>query len=439
MSKTKPRRQLDDVTIADMTHDGRGVARVDGKAVFVDGALTGERVTAEVVRKKRRFDLARTLTVLTPSEDRVEPRCAAFGVCGGCALQHQSIDAQRASKRAALAAAFDKIGGVEPQAWLDDLTASEWGYRRRARLGVKDVLRKGRVLVGFRERNAPYVADMERCEVLDPRVGTRIAALAALVESLDIRARLPQIEVAVGDQSVALVLRVLDPPSAEDRARLMAFADEHDVDIYLQSGGLDTVAPLAGATPLTYRLPAFDLELAFEPTDFIQVHGELNRLMVSHTVDLLDPGPQDRVLDLFCGLGNFSLPLARRAGEVLGVEGDLALTERARGNAERNGLTNTRFEMADLFDASLGWGFKDESFDLALIDPPRTGAEAVLASVSATGVRRIVYVSCHPGTLARDAKTLVHEHGFTLSRAGIMDMFPHTAHVESVAVFDRAR
>ncbi|MFK7886007.1 MAG: 23S rRNA (uracil(1939)-C(5))-methyltransferase RlmD [Gammaproteobacteria bacterium] len=437
MAKRRPFREFEDIEIVDMTHDGRGVARVEGKAVFVDGALTGERVHAKVVKTKRRFDLATTLAVHEPSPDRVAPRCAAFGVCGGCALQHQSDAAQREAKLEALRSAFEKIGRVMPLEWLDTLSASSWGYRRRARLGVKHVIKKGRVLVGFRERTAPYVADMNACEVLDPRVGHKLTELSAMIETLEIHARLPQIEVAVSDDVVALVLRVLDPPGEQDIEKLNAFASAHDMDIYLQPGGLDTVAPLTQVRPLRYALPAFELELEFEPIDFIQVHGELNRAMVTQAVDLLGPTSEDRVLDLFCGLGNFSLPLARRAGSVKGIEGDHGLTERARQNAERNGLSNTEFGVADLFAEPKDFGFVGETYDLALIDPPRTGAEAVLASVAATGVRRIVYVSCHPGTLARDAEALVHTHGFTLSKAGIMDMFPHTAHVESIAVFDR--
>jgi 23S rRNA (uracil1939-C5)-methyltransferase len=437
VGKRRPFREFEDIEIVDMTHDGRGVGRVEGKAVFVDGALTGERVHAKVVKSKRRFDLATTLAVHKASPDRVEPRCAAFGVCGGCALQHQSDAAQREAKLEALRSAFEKIGRVSPASWLDTLSASSWGYRRRARLGVKHVHKKGRVLVGFRERNAPYVADMTACEVLDPRVGHKLDELSAMIESLDIHARLPQIEVAVSDDVVALVLRVLDPPSSDDIDKLKVFAAEQDMDIYLQPGGLDTVAPLTEVRPLRYALPDFDLQLEFEPIDFIQVHTELNRRMVTQAVDLLDPGPEDQVLDLFCGLGNFSLPLARRAGSVFGIEGDQGLTERARQNAERNGIENTRFGVADLFADPKGFGFVGQKFDLALIDPPRTGAEAVLASVAATGVRRIVYVSCHPGTLARDAEALVHTHGFTLTKAGIMDMFPHTAHVESIAVFER--
>lgn len=438
MARRKPKREFDDVEIVDMTHDGRGVARVEGKAVFVDGALTGERVSARVVARKRRFDLAETLSVLQASPDRVDPKCAAFGNCGGCALQHQSVSAQREAKAQALKAAFEKIGNVMPQTWLETLSASSWGYRRRARLAVKDVPKKGRVLVGFRERNAPYVADMTRCEVLHPRIGGLLVALSDLVASLSIRSRIPQIEVAVGDDVAALVFRVLDPVETDDANALLAFGREHDLDLYLQPGGLDTVTPLGEVRPLTYALPESDVTLTFEPIDFIQVHGELNRAMVAHALDLLAPTPGDRVLDLFCGLGNFSLPLARRAGNVVGIEGDTGLTARARDNAARNGIENARFVVADLFGPPEDFGFGQEAFDRVLIDPPRTGAEAVVPAVAATGASRIVYVSCHPGSLARDAGHLVRDHGYTLSQAGIMDMFPHTAHVESIAVFDRA-
>ena len=438
MARRKPKREFDDIEIVDMTHDGRGVARVEGKAVFVDGALTGERVSARVVARKRRFDLAETLEVLVPGPDRVTPRCAAFGVCGGCALQHQSVPAQRAAKAEALRAALEKIGGVVPSRWLDVLGASAWGYRRRARLAVKDVPKKGRVLVGFRERNAPYVADMTRCEVLHPSVGERLEALSAMIADLSLRSRIPQIEVAVGDDVVALVFRHLEPLPEADVATLLAFGREQDVDLYLQPGGLDTVAPLGDVRALTYMLPDFDVTFQFEPIDFIQVHGELNRAMVSHAVALLDPTPDERVLDLFCGLGNFSLPLARRSARVVGIEGDPGLTRRARDNATRNGIENVHFAVADLFAEPAGFGFGAEHFDKVLIDPPRTGAEAVLPGVAASGASRVVYVSCHPGSLARDAGLLVNEHGFSLAAAGIMDMFPHTAHVESIAVFERA-
>ncbi|MEO1575611.1 MAG: 23S rRNA (uracil(1939)-C(5))-methyltransferase RlmD [Pseudomonadota bacterium] len=437
MARRKPKREFDDVEIVDMTHDGRGVARVEGKAVFVDGALTGERVSARVVARKRRFDLAETLSVLEPSPERVEPKCAAFGNCGGCALQHQSVPAQREAKAQALRAAFEKIGDVMPQTWLDTLSASSWGYRRRARLAVKDVPKKGRVLVGFRERNAPYVADMTRCEVLHPRIGGLLVELSELVASLSIRSRIPQIEVAVGDEVAALVFRVLEPVDTDDANALLAFGRAHDLDLYLQPGGLDTVTPLGDIRSLEYGLPEFDVTLTFEPIDFIQVHGELNRAMVAHAVNLLAPTPTDRVLDLFCGLGNFSLPLARRSGDVVGIEGDAGLTARARDNAARNGIDNTRFVVADLFGPPEDFGFGREAFDRVLIDPPRTGAEQVLPAVAATGASRIVYVSCHPGSLARDAGQLVRDHGYALTHAGIMDMFPHTAHVESIAVFER--
>ncbi|MEM6640255.1 MAG: 23S rRNA (uracil(1939)-C(5))-methyltransferase RlmD [Pseudomonadota bacterium] len=437
MARRKPFREFDDVQIVDLTHDGRGVARVEGKAVFVNGALPGERVSARVAARKRRFDVAETRAVLIASPDRVDPRCEAFGVCGGCALQHQAVPAQRDSKADALRTALSRIGEVMPEEWLDTLTGSAWGYRRRARLAVKDVPKKGRVLVGFRERNAPYVADMERCEILHPSIGGLLTTLSTLIAGLSIRNRIPQIEVAVGDDRAALVFRILDPLSTADEAALLAFGDAHELDIYLQSGGLDTVTPLGEVGALTYRLDDFDLTMHFEPIDFIQVHGELNNAMVSRAVDLLAPDKDDRVLDLFCGLGNFSLPIARRAGRVVGVEGDEGLTARARDNAMRNELHNAAFIAADLFGPVTGFGFAGETYDRVLIDPPRTGAEAVLPAVAATGATRVVYVSCHPGSLARDAGSLVKEHGFQLSAAGIMDMFPHTAHVESIAVFDR--
>ncbi len=425
------------VEIVDMSHDGRGVARLDGKTVFVAGALQGEQVEIEVEKRRRRYDVARVVTVLDASPDRVTPRCAAFGVCGGSALQHQSIDGQRAAKRGALEAALTRIGEVRPGRWLDDLTGSEWSYRRKARLGVKYVTRKERVLVGFRERLVPYITDMQRCEVLAAPVGELIAPLAELIGGLTIRASLPQIEVAVGDETVALVLRVLQPPSDEDVARLRAFAAANDVDLYLQPGGLDTIAPLTEPRRLCYRLEDFGVTIDFQPADFVQVHGELNARMVRHVADLLDVDGGDRVLDLFCGLGNFTLPLATKAAQVVGVEGDAGLVGRARDNARANAIDNVEFFSADLFAEETTWHWPRKGYDLVLLDPPRSGAQQVIGVVGRSGARRIVYVSCHPGSLARDAGELVREHGFELTAAGIMDMFPHTAHVESVAVFDR--
>ncbi|MBK1630260.1 23S rRNA (uracil(1939)-C(5))-methyltransferase [Thiohalocapsa halophila] len=425
--------------VASLSHDGRGVAHVDGKAVFVHGALPGERVLFRYTRQARRHDEGAVVEVLTPSPERVEPRCAHFGVCGGCALQHMDPAAQVRMKEQVLAETLARIGKVTPQRWLAPLTGEPWGYRGKARLGVRRVAKKGRVLVGFRERGSSFVADLRHCDVLSPEVGARLPQLGALVDSLSIRERLPQIEVARGDGPLVLVFRVLDPPSAGDVEKLLAFAADTGLHVYLQPGGTETIAPLPGQdVQLGYRLPAHGVEVLFEPADFTQVNLALNRRMVDQALGLLDPQPGDAVLDLFCGLGNFTLPLAGRAGSVVGVEGDAGLVARARRNAAHNGLDNVDFQCADLYaepTAAAPW--HSRRFDLALLDPPRSGAREVLAPLAATGVQRIVYVSCYPGTLARDAEHLVHGLGFRLTAAGAMDMFPHTAHLESMAVFER--
>jgi len=425
------------VAITSLSHDGRGVTRIGGKTVFVDGALPGETVTVRRFRRHRRFDEAAVIEVLEPSSDRVGPRCAHYGICGGCSLQHLDGERQLEAKREQVAEQLRRIGGVEPASWLEPLRGPLWSYRRRARLGVKFVSRKGRVLVGFRERASPFVADVRRCEVLAEPVGAMVGDLATLVDGLSIRSRLPQIEVAVAARATALVLRVLDPPSEADLAMLREFAARHRVEFYLQPGGLDTVTPLdPEPTPLGYPLPAFDVEIGFRPTDFIQVNGPLNELAVEHAVRLLAPGPGDAVLDLFCGLGNFTLPLARRSRHVTGVEGDAVLVERARANARANAVDNAEFHATDLATDPRGAPWAAGRFDRVLLDPPRAGAAGVLPLVAASGAAKIVYVSCHSGSLARDAGALVRDHGFRLAAAGVMDMFPHTAHVESIAVFE---
>ncbi len=429
--------------ITDLSHDGRGVARVDGKAVFVADALPGERVRARIVGKHRQFDEAQSVEVLRASPERVMPRCAHYGVCGGCALQHLAPQAQIAAKQCVLAENFARIGKVEPRRWLPPLTAEPWGYRRRARLSVKHVPKKGRTLVGFRERDARFVADLSRCEVLDPALGERLDALGALLNSLGGAAAIPQIEFSAGDDARALVFRHLQPLSQADRDKLVAFGREHGFAILLQPGGTDSVHALYPETiRLHYRLDECDLDLAdldleFTPLDFVQVNARLNARMIAQALSLLDPQPHERVLDLFCGLGNFSLPIARRAAFVCGVEGEASLIERARGNAARNGIANVEFVVGDLAADPRGSAGARSSFDKWLLDPPRTGAAALLEHPPGKSVRRVVYVSCHPGSLARDADTLVHRHGFVLAAAGVMDMFPHTAHVESIAVFDK--
>jgi 23S rRNA (uracil1939-C5)-methyltransferase len=423
--------------IESLDHEGRGVAHIGGKAVFVDGALPGESVRLQRTRRQRRHDEAEVIEVLRPSAERVVARCRHFGICGGCSLQHLEHAAQLAAKTRIVADAFDRIGSVTPEAWLAPLAGPAWSYRRRARLGCKFVDKKGKVLVGFRERGSPLLAELESCDVLAPPVGALISPLAELIGTLDLKRRVAQVEVAVGENATALVLRVLDDPTPGDLAKLSAFESSHGVALYLQRGGLDTVAPLTPpAMPLRYELPGLAAGIEFAPTDFVQVNGPLNRLMVDRAIELLAPRPLDRALDLFCGLGNFSLPLALRIASVDGVEGDAALVRRARANADRNGISNAAFHVADLAAADPPGAWARAAYDLVLLDPPRAGAREVLPVATASRPRRIVYVSCHPGSLARDAGILVREHDYRLVTAGIMDMFPHTSHVESIALFE---
>ena len=428
----------EEADIVDLSHEGMGVARVDGKAVFVADALPGERVVMRRVARHRNFDQAVLESVLVASPDRVPAACPHFGTCGGCALQHLDPAAQLRFKQAQLLENLARLGGVEPEGLLPPLEGPAWGYRRRARLGIKLVPRKGRVLVGFRERSAPYVADLHECRVLAPPAGSLIDPLAELVAGLAIVARVPQAEVAIADDACALVLRVLEPPGEEDLARLRSFEATHRVRLYLQPGGVDSVAPLTpGLPPLEYALPGFDVRIRFEPTDFIQVNAALNARMVSRAVELLGAGRDDRVLDLFCGLGNFSLPLARGAGHVVGVEGEAGLVARARLNATLNGLANVDFHAANLAADTSAAPWARTPCSRVLLDPPRAGAWEVLPVVARSGAERVVYISCHPGSLARDAGALVREHGYRLVSAGVMDMFPHTTHVEAMAVFER--
>lgn len=432
----QPKTTTITATITDLSHEGRGVAHVDGKTVFIDDALPGEVVEWQRLKRNRNFDEGRLLRVVEPSADRVEPRCAHFGVCGGCVLQHLSGERQLEFKQRQLTEALARIGKVTPDEILPPLQAGVWNYRRRARLGARWVPKKNRTVVGFRERSAPYIADLKRCEVLQAPIDRLIEPLSELITGLSVRNRVPQIEVAVADNAVAFVVRVLEPLTDTDLESIRQFGREHSVQMFLQPGGYETVAPIdAAGEPLAYRLPSFDVTLQFEPTDFVQVNGPLNQQMIERAVTLLAPTPSDRVLDLFCGLGNFSLPLARRAGQVVGVEGEPSLVARARANAERNGLANAQFFTANLADESIVSAAWAGTFDKVLLDPPRAGAKDVLPVVAKSGAGTVLYISCHPGSLARDAGILVHEHGYKLRAAGVMDMFPHTAHVESVALF----
>lgn len=430
---------LIDADILDLSHDGRGVARHEGKVVFIDGALPGERVRVRMRRRGRDFDEADLVERLTDSPDRVDPRCEHFGVCGGCVLQHCASSAQIAAKQHQLLENFRRIGGLVPARVLPPLTADVWGYRRKARLSVKYVAKKERVLVGFRERNPRFIADIRRCEVLDPRVGSKIEAIAELVGSLQARDGIAQIEVAAGDAEPALVFRHLHPLDEADRERLRAFADAEGFAIYLQPGGVDSVHRFWPAThDLTFSLPARGLRYRFLPLDFVQVNAGINVAMIGHALDLLRLDADDRVLDLFCGLGNFSLPMAQQAAHVVGVEGDAGLVQRARDNATLNGVSTIEFHAADLAQDLSTEPWARAPYTAVLIDPPRTGAQALLEQLRFPQARRLVYVSCHPGSLARDARILVDGHGYRLEAAGVMDMFPHTAHVESIALFVRA-
>ena len=427
--------------MAALTHDGEGVVR-DGKAAFVAGALPGERIRFRRTRRHRQHDEAVLLEVLEPSASRVVPRCAHFGICGGCALQHLSADAQLDAKQTELRDNLERVGKVSPREWLMPLRGPVWNYRRRARLGAKFVIKKDRVVVGFRERLAPYVAEVQRCEVLAEPLGELIAPLAAMLNGLSIRHRIPQIEAAVADNVVALVLRVLDPPSADDRDRLREFAAARSVRFYLQTGGLDSVSPLDGKAgepmeALRYGLPEFGLQLQFTPTDFVQINAQINQALVARAVELLELTPSASVLDLYCGIGNFTLALARNAGRAVGVEGDAGLVDRARHNARSNEIANAEFHVADLarpLEPGLPW--LREPYTHVLLDPPRAGASEVLASISRLSPHRVLYISCHPGSLARDLGLLVHEHGMSLVAAGVLDMFPHTTHVESLAILE---
>ncbi len=428
------------VTIESLDQEGRGVARIEGKVIFIEGALTGEVVSYSSYRKKPSFELAQVAQIYKPSAMRVKPKCMHFGMCGGCSMQHLEARAQVAVKQRILEDVLWHIGKVKAETMLRPIYGQAWGYRERARLSVRHVIKKGKTLVGFHEKRSTFVADMQHCEILAPKIARLLPLLADLISGLSIRDRLPQIEVAVGEHVDVLVLRVMDTPSSADEIALRAFADRHDIQFWLQTRGYDTIAPFhpLAAPALTYSLPEFGITMPFAPSEFTQVNSALNRVMISRAMRLLDPQPGDRIADLFCGLGNFTLPIARSGAQVLGIEGSAALVERAKRNAVTNGLAdNAKFAAMNLFGITEEAFFKLGRFDKLLIDPPRDGAIELAKSIGGENApRRIVYVSCNPATLARDAQVLVQIHGFTLKAAGVMNMFPHTSHVESIAVFE---
>ncbi len=402
--------------------------------VFVEGALPAERAAVRVFRNKRKFDLGRASAILEASPGRREPRCPHFGVCGGCATQHADERTQMAAKQRWLEDCLERIGSVKPEALLPIVYGPEWGYRHRARLSVRRVPSRGGVMVGFRERRSTHVADMRECHVLPEKISALIPEMKALVEKLSVRERCPQIEVAVGDNATALVFRHLLPLEPEDETHLKKFAEAHGVHVWLQPGGPESAHPFHPAqSELHYELPEFGVRIQFRPTEFTQVNFAMNRVLVSRAVRLLDPQPGERVADLFCGLGNFSLPLAVKGASVVGFEGSRGLVERARQNAAANGIV-AQFEVMNLFQPNLDpYG----PFDKILLDPPREGAVELIKSLPAGWPKGIAYVSCDPATLARDAGVLVHAKGYRLASAGVVNMFPHTAHVESIALFER--
>ncbi len=429
------------VSIEKLSHDGRGIARIDGKTTFIDGALEGELVTFEYTRKKRDFDEGRVISIEKVSPFRVEPRCPHHGICGGCSLQHLDEKKQIHEKEALMLDALARIGHVTPQEVSPALSdESPWNYRSRARMSVNFVPKKNRVLVGFREkRNPRYVADITQCSILHKKVGDSLMDLSALIGAMDNPRVFAQIEVSAGDDVVALVFRHLEALSDADKARFRAFSDETGFHIFLQPGGLDSIQLFypEGEAALHYALPAQDIKFSFYPTDFTQVNSRLNRAMVTQAMDWLDLKSDDVVLDLFCGLGNFSLPMARACKRVAGVEGSDEMVLRATKNATQNQITNTTFSCANLDDSEALLALKAHQANKVLLDPPRTGAFEIVKHIEQINPSELLYVSCNPATFARDADILVNQKNYVLNKVGVMDMFPHTTHVEVMGLFKK--
>ncbi len=429
------------IEITKLSHDGRGVGRDNtGKTVFIDGVLPGEQVNYEVLRTKRRFNEAIAVEILNPATERVTPKCAHFLTCGGCAQQHISSEAQLAAKQQSLLEQLQHFGQVQPEQILPPLTGPIWGYRNKGRLGVRYVIKKQKLLVGFRERQKNYLAEIDQCEILHPKVGLLITDLKGLIGGLQAYNEIAQIEVAVGDERVALILRNLIQLCAEDEQKLIAFATQHDLDIYLQPDGLDSVYklwPQDNNLRLHYAIPAYNLRMQFYPLDFTQINPALNQKMIAQAIQLLELNAQDKVLDLFCGLGNFTLPMATIVQHVTGVEGSEAMVQRGYENAKLNNINNVSFYAADLTTDQQQADWAKQNYTKVLIDPPRSGAAEILPLLAGLEVDMILYVSCNPATLARDSGILTQQYGYKLVQAGIMDMFPHTMHVEAMALFKR--
>lgn len=432
---------MSSVIIESLDQEGRGVAHHEGKVIFIEGALIGERVTYSSFRKKSSFENAVATKIIKSSFMRVQPKCVHFDLCGGCSMQHLDLRAQVAVKQRILEDNLQRIGKVKPELILAPIYGEAWGYRQRARLSVRHVLKKGKTLVGFHEKRSSFIADMQHCEILPAKIAKLLPLLAHLNEQLSIRDQLPQIEVAVGDDVDVLVLRIMQALTPADEQLIKQFADVHQVQFWTQTKGPDTVHPFypLNAPALAYSIPEFGITMPYAPTEFTQVNSTMNRLMVRRAIRLLAPQAHESIADFFCGLGNFTLPIARSGAKVFGIEGSAALVKRAEENAAYNGLSNnTKFSAMNLFEMDETALVRLGKFDKWLVDPPRDGAMELVKSITPeTAPRRIVYVSCNPATLARDAEVLVHLKGYVIKAAGVMNMFPHTSHVESIALFER--
>ena len=426
--------------VEDLTHDGSGVVKVEEKVYFVDGALPGELVEFQPEKKRKGKHTGKLLKVLTSSEDRVEPECEYFGVCGGCVMQHLSENAQLHYKEKILFDNLSRLGKVEPVNRMPMITGSTKHYRRKARLGVKFVPKKGGILVGFRERKSSFITSLDKCLTLDRGVSDLLPDLHHLISGMSNNNRIPQIEIASGDEDLSMIIRHMEPLNENDESLLTNFSRVNNINVYSQSAGLNSIKPIfpLSPEPLSYSLPDFDLTLNFSPYDFIQVNSDLNNKMVAKAVELLELKGSDRVLDLFCGLGNFTLAIAKSAGNVLGVEGDQNLVRQGAENAVQNNIPNAQFDKYDLYGEGIASQQFGQDINKILLDPPRSGAlQVVTQLIPKLRPEKIVYVSCNPATLARDADELVNNNGYLLTHAGAIDMFPHTAHVESIAVFER--
>ena len=444
MSRRRQRKLIEQpisLTIEDLSHDGRGIARMDGKVMFVNGALPGEEVVVKHTGGNKNFEEGITTEVITPSADRIEPECQFYHLCNGCSMMHLHPDKQIEFKQNTLKQNLLKMAKIQPQNWMSPLTDSSWHYRRRARLSVRWVIAKDKVLVGFREKNGRYVAEMDECKILQKPLDQLLQPIAEMIEKLDIKQHIAQVEASIADNDVALIFRHLKPIGIKDRSVFLNFSSNHKVRVFLQSKGPKTIIELTdnpeNPEPLFFEIPEYKIKMEFLPSDFIQVNKRMNEKMIAQALSLLEISENDVILDLFCGLGNFTLPLATKVKQVVGVEGEKSLVERAEHNSKINNLQNIEFHVADLRlnHESSDWFQKE--YTKVLIDPPRSGAFEILPLIARTKADTLLYVSCHPASLARDTDYLVNELGFKLISAGVMDMFPHTSHVESMALFKR--